>query len=205
MLSKNSPASPPPHQRRKQRGRRRLAEAAVRLASQYGFANVTVEQIADAADYSASTFFRHFKTKEDAVFFDVADQYQSLRSVLEHEGDDRPAWDRVREVILDSVAYWADDNSGFAVTRTALFLKETLLYKRYLEISAEYESIMAGIFAEERGVDANEDFYSRVLAGAIVGAFRTSFHVWSRNGGSLPEHLSRGLNLIEAGLQPHRR
>ncbi|MEX1670973.1 TetR/AcrR family transcriptional regulator [Zhongshania guokunii] len=60
--------TPPPHQRRKQRGRRRLAEAAVALASKHGFGNVTVVQIAKAADYSASTFFRHFKTKEDAVF-----------------------------------------------------------------------------------------------------------------------------------------
>ncbi|MEX1670972.1 hypothetical protein AB4876_18870 [Zhongshania guokunii] len=91
--------------------------------------------------------------------------------MLRYEGDDRPAWGRAREVIIESVSYWADDNSEFAVSRTALFLKEALLYKRYLEISAEYENIMACIFAEEKVVDPNEDFYSRVLAGAIVGAF----------------------------------
>ena len=38
-----------------------------------GFAETTLEDIAEAADYSPSTFFRHFGTKEDAVFFDIAD------------------------------------------------------------------------------------------------------------------------------------
>lgn len=189
-------------QRRAERGRRELAEAAVRLIDEHGFGNVTVDEIADAADYSASTFFRYFKTKEDAVFFDISDRLEYYRSLLDHAGDDRPAWARIREVLLENAEYWQDGNSNFAVTRTRLFHREPALFKRYLDICAQYEAVIASIFADERNADPEEDVFSGVVAGAIIAAWRTAFRVWVLRGGSLREHLGMGLEMIEAGISP---
>jgi AcrR family transcriptional regulator len=189
-------------QRRAERGRRELAEAAVRLIDEHGFGNVTVDEIADAADYSASTFFRYFKTKEDAVFFDVSDRLEYYRSLLDHAGDDRAAWTRIREVLLENADYWQDGNSKFAVTRTKLFHREPPLFKRYLDICAQYEAVIASIFADERDADPEEDVFSGVVAGAIIAAWRTAFRVWILRGGSLRGHLGIGLEMIEAGISP---
>src|ERR1700733_15290617 len=104
-----------PRERRGARARRGMAEAAVRLIDEHGFANVTVEQIANAADYSPSSFFRHFKTKEDAVFYDIEDRLEHYRALTVREDEPRPAWTRVREVLLSSAEYWAEGNSAFAV------------------------------------------------------------------------------------------
>jgi AcrR family transcriptional regulator len=194
-----------PRDRRRARARRGMAEAAVRLIDKHGFGNVTVEQIASAADYSASSFFRHFGTKEDAVFYDIEERLEHYRA-LTHDtaGDERRAWSRVREVLLSSAEYWAEGNSEFATTRTRLFHQEPALFKRYLDICNQYEAVIARIFADERGADPEQEMHSGVIAAAIVGAWRVAYRVWVLRGGDLRKHLEAGLQVIEDGIHPTR-
>src|ERR1700735_4349953 len=59
--------------RKKARTRAPLREHALRLFREQGYQATTVEQIAAAAEVSASTFFRYFPTKEDVVLQDDMD------------------------------------------------------------------------------------------------------------------------------------
>ncbi|MEV0648227.1 helix-turn-helix domain-containing protein [Phytomonospora sp. NPDC050363] len=52
---------------KKRATRRAIQEAAVRLAVQHGVDGVSVEAISAAAGIARSTFFTHFKSKEDAL------------------------------------------------------------------------------------------------------------------------------------------
>ena len=54
-------------ERKKQRTRTTLVDAAVKLCLEHGYENTTVEQIAAAADVSPRTFSRYFPTKEAVV------------------------------------------------------------------------------------------------------------------------------------------
>ena len=54
-------------ERKKLQTRAALAEAALRLAVEKGPENVTVEEIAEAADVSVRTFFNYFPHKEHAI------------------------------------------------------------------------------------------------------------------------------------------
>jgi AcrR family transcriptional regulator len=53
--------------RKKLRTRRALAEAALRLFTENGFDNTTLEAVAEEAEVSKSTFFRFFPAKEAAA------------------------------------------------------------------------------------------------------------------------------------------
>src|SRR5919198_3405569 len=60
-------------ERKKARTRAAIREHALRLFREQGYEATTVEQIAEAAEVSPSTFFRYFPTKEDVVMVDDID------------------------------------------------------------------------------------------------------------------------------------
>ncbi|HMD26174.1 MAG TPA: TetR family transcriptional regulator [Streptosporangiaceae bacterium] len=57
----------PLRERKKLRTRRALAEAALRLFTEKGFDATTIDELADTAEVSKSTFFRFFPAKEAAA------------------------------------------------------------------------------------------------------------------------------------------
>jgi AcrR family transcriptional regulator len=61
-------------ERKKLQTRAAIRRASLELAETNGYANVTVEQIADAAGVSHATFFRYFPSKGAALISDEIDQ-----------------------------------------------------------------------------------------------------------------------------------
>ncbi|MCZ4274681.1 MAG: helix-turn-helix domain-containing protein [Rhodococcus sp. (in: high G+C Gram-positive bacteria)] len=61
------PNVPDLRERRRRETRHEISLAALDLFEQRGVAATTVDEIAKAAGVSASTFFRHFKTKEESI------------------------------------------------------------------------------------------------------------------------------------------
>lgn len=57
--------------------RQTISDAATRLFFERGFDNVTIDEIADAADVSRMTVFNHFPRKEDMFF----DREQEIRDI----------------------------------------------------------------------------------------------------------------------------
>jgi AcrR family transcriptional regulator len=62
--------SPSLRERKRQRARERIVEAAYELFAARGFGDVTVADIAGRAEVGRSTFFRYFGDKQEVVFAD---------------------------------------------------------------------------------------------------------------------------------------
>lgn len=73
-----------------------VAEKAVQLYAAHGFEATSVEDIARAAGISRSTFFRHFRSKEDVVFADHDELIDQAGAFLAETHDD--PWRAVCEV-----------------------------------------------------------------------------------------------------------
>ncbi len=106
-------------ERKKSMTRQALLDAASRLFEAHGYDNVTVAQIADAANISVKTMFTYFSSKEDLAFADEAGlRDQLVRAITGRIPGQSPAsaaLAMLRQLIADSAAQQSpvDGLAGF--------------------------------------------------------------------------------------------
>jgi AcrR family transcriptional regulator len=186
--------------RRRQRTRRELALAAVSLFEANGFADTTVEEIALAADYSASSFFRLFPRKEDAVFFDMPERMEDLRDSL---GADF-GWPEIRAALIEHARTWEADDSEFAAARVRLFHREPALTSRYLDYCQQYEDWLTELVTSRNPADAPDHLAAQLAAACIIACLRAAFHAQATAAGdtaseSVTKNLEHAFRALESG------
>ncbi|MEU9889377.1 TetR family transcriptional regulator [Sphaerisporangium sp. NPDC051011] len=90
-------------ERKKQRTRRALVEAAVRLFEEKGFDETTVAEIAAAVEVAPRTFFSYFPSKEDVLFFDTRSRFERALAIIAGRRPGEPLVDllvRVGDAVL---------------------------------------------------------------------------------------------------------
>src|SRR5512140_1435491 len=99
-------------ERKKLATRRSLRRAALDLVAERGFAHVTVDDIAEAADVSPRTFFNYFPSKEAALFGTDPDRASELRQRIVQQAPGEPVLDALRMVMVSDAQAVADELSG---------------------------------------------------------------------------------------------
>src|ERR1700691_755751 len=88
-------------ERKKHATRRALRRIALDLVAERGFAHVTVDDIAAAADVSPRTFFNYFPSKEAALFGMDPERVAVLRAEVVAVSPGEPALSALRAVMTD--------------------------------------------------------------------------------------------------------
>jgi AcrR family transcriptional regulator len=87
--------------RKRMETRQGLVKAAIALFDERGFDQVTVTDIAERADVDASTFFRHFGSKEAVLFTDWVDFTDNIGAALDRRPPGEPLFDAIVGALLD--------------------------------------------------------------------------------------------------------
>ncbi|WP_437312460.1 TetR/AcrR family transcriptional regulator [Sorangium sp. So ce385] len=83
-------------ERKKAQTRKALADAAWRLFAERGYDQVTVADVAEAADVSVTTLFKHFESKEALVFDRESTVEAGLVAAVRERGPGRSILDALR-------------------------------------------------------------------------------------------------------------
>jgi len=84
---------------------RALEVIALRLFTEKGFEQTTVEQIAAAAGVSRRTFFRYYDTKADVLWHDFDHEVQALRAAFAIIPNRTPLMTAIRQVVVSVNRY----------------------------------------------------------------------------------------------------
>jgi AcrR family transcriptional regulator len=184
-------------ERKKARTRAAIREHALRLFREQGYAATTVEQIAEAADVSPSTFFRYFPTKEDVVLQDDFDVL-ALGAFEAQPADLSPVAAFRAASAAAFAALTPQELDRFRET-TELTLSVPEIRARAMDEFARTIDFIAGAVAKRSGRDP-DDFAARNLAGAIIGVIMSATMPWGGPTGDMGAQIDAALAHLEAGL-----
>ncbi|GAA2256567.1 TetR family transcriptional regulator [Streptomyces amakusaensis] len=167
--------------------RRELAAAAMELFATKGYEATTVDEIAATAGVARRTFFRHFRSKEEAIFPDHDDTLVRAEAVLNAAPAHEPPLDTVCRGIKEVMRMYAASPS-VSVERYRLTREVPTLREREIASVARYERLftryLLGHFDERDHHDGNDDpLLAEVAASAVVTAHNHVLRRWLRAGG----------------------
>jgi AcrR family transcriptional regulator len=184
-------------ERKKARTRAAIREHALRLFREQGYDATTVEQIAEAAEVSPSTFFRYFPTKEDVVLQDEMDLV--FMDVFRAQPADLAPLAAMRAALRAAFAGLAAADLAQLQEAMDLAVAVPAVRARMLEELARTSRVIAQAVADRSGKAAS-DFAVQAFAGAVVGIAMAAWFDDPGNLAAFGDKFERGLALLEAGL-----
>jgi len=194
----------PLRERKKLRTRRALADAALRMFTDKGFDATTLEELAEEAEVSRSTFFRFFPAKEAAAIEAEAELWSAYLAALADRELSGAILDELHQTLAAAVAGLEPGwDQRFLATRRLIAAEPALL--RYVEqYRAQIKHQVAACLAAQLLLDP-EDLRLHLLAELATTAFSLSGRRWVRHHGqggrkSLLQGFDSAVNAIPASL-----
>jgi AcrR family transcriptional regulator len=167
----------PLRERKKLRTRRALADAALRLFTEKGFDATTLEEVAEEAEVSKSTFFRFFPAKEAAAVEAETELWTAYLDALARRDLSGPVLGELHQTLAAAVSGLdADWDERFVATRL-LVARESALLKYVEHNRAVVRNQVVASLASKLGLDA-EDLRLPVLAELATTAFTLAARPW---------------------------
>ncbi|MGH3240438.1 MAG: TetR family transcriptional regulator [Spirillospora sp.] len=201
------PLPPGRRERKKQRTREALVDAAFSLFAEKGFDATTVEEIADAVDVSSRTFFRYFASKEDVALTFQEEQTAAVLSALAERPADEPIMTALRRTVVEIARACERGELGFDPERfTCMFemmSQSPSLMAGSLEHAQKKQALLTDVIAERLGLDPATDLRPHVIAGSTTCGFQAATDALRRYPGafgSISETVDWAFRILESGL-----
>jgi AcrR family transcriptional regulator len=202
MSEPSSGAEPRPGLRERKKAKTRLAiqEHALRLFRDQGYDRTTVEQIAEAAEVSPSTFFRYFPTKEDVVLYDALDPL--LIEAFRRQPPEVGALEAMLAAMHEVWGALSPQEMEEQLERGRLAYEVPALRERYVIELVRTVALMGDLTAERLG-RSPDDFEMRVTIGAVMGGILAALlpvMYSSARGTDVVDLVDRSVEVLKRGV-----
>jgi AcrR family transcriptional regulator len=194
-------------ERKRDRTRRALIDAAIDLFERNGYDGTTVADIAEAAEIGTRTFFSYFASKEELLFPESDTRVAAaVTAIANRKPDDRPADVLLRALRDVGAADGEPDDmvDRIAAVRVALFRTVPAVRGRALQIQLDAQREIAGRL--QRAFPAELDAVTAAaLVGALIGAVTGALQVLldESEASADPDDLRRQLrHATDVALRP---
>lgn len=142
-------------ERKKAATRKNISDVATRMFLERGFDEVSIREVADAADVSPTTVFAHFPQKEALVFDEDDEQRDRLVAAVRERPDGTTISRAIHDFYRTEIGVNLDEH-GEDVARVFMrFLNATPALRDYAaKMWLRHEDALAAAIADELGLDA---------------------------------------------------
>ncbi|QSB13293.1 TetR/AcrR family transcriptional regulator [Natronosporangium hydrolyticum] len=178
---------------------RRIQEVALELFDLYGYQQVPIERIADAAEVSPSSVYRYFGTKEQIVLWDEYDPIAIER--IASELLSQPPIEAVRRVMDETIGEMMRVDEQRVRRRIHHMMQEPAIAAATAVQAHEVATMIIGRFAEQLGRDPNDlelHVFAHGFVGAIIGVMRYWYTIDFRQ--PLPALVDQVITSFERGF-----
>ncbi|WP_125611400.1 TetR/AcrR family transcriptional regulator [Specibacter cremeus] len=171
-----------------------IARAAARLFTEHGPDRTTADDIAAAAGIALRTFYRYFRSKEDAVAPLLSVGADRWRAALASAGPAADPIATIEKAIISALTPGtADDVEGFGWTRGLLRagVRDQALMVVWYRVNRESEAQLLRVI---RGLasPAASPLAVRLAAAAATDAIRVALEAWAESDAPLPDPAATG-------------
>jgi mycofactocin system transcriptional regulator len=186
-------------------GRRRsttpqhITDVALRLFADRGFAEVSVDDVAQAAGIARRTVFRYYGSKNAIPWGDFDAHLQHLGELLSQVDPSMPLGEALRTALLSFNTF--DDSETIRHRQRMRVILQTAELQAYsMTMYAGWREVIAGFVARRTGVETN-DLLAQTVAWTMLGVALSAYEHWLADESvSLPQALGDAFDVVRTGL-----
>lgn len=181
--------------RRPSTTRAEISHVALKLFTENGFEQTTVDEVAQAANTSRRTIFRYFPSKNDLPWGDFQASLDDMREFLQAQPSTGSLTDTLSEAVLKFNRFPASEAPShrarmqLLLTAPSLVAHSTLRYAQWRQVVADYA-------AERLGLQADQ-LEPQTIAWTYLGTSLSAYQQWLKEeGGDLTVLLRTAMAII---------
>jgi mycofactocin system transcriptional regulator len=178
---------------------RELELVALRLFTERGFDETTVDRIAAGAGVSRRTFFRYHTSKSDVLWNAFDKEVETIGRLLAEAPAELSVMEAVRRAVLAANHYRAEDVPELRMRMNLLRSVPELSASAAIHYDA-WERAVSDFVARRSGQPA-DSLYPLVVGRAVLASCRAGFDRWAaRADADLTVYLDAAMRALAAGL-----
>jgi mycofactocin system transcriptional regulator len=179
---------------------RELELIALRLFTEHGFDETTVDQIAAEAGVSSRTFFRYFDTKADVLWYAFDHEVQELRRALDDIPVSVPLLDAIRQAVVGVNHYTAADMPELRTRMNLIGTVPTLQASAAVHYDAWEQTIID--YAADRLAQPPTALLPLAIGRATLAVCRAAYEYWvARADNDLTVYLDQAIRAMASGFE----
>lgn len=178
---------------------RKLELIGIRLFTENGFEDTTIEQLAAEAGVSSRTFFRYFDSKAEVLWYQFDHEVTALGAALDAVDDTVPLLDAIRLAVIAVNHYTAADVPELRARINLIGTNPTLQASAAVHYDA-WERVIIEYAAARLGESANS-LTPLAIGRATLAVCRAAYEYWvSRADTDLTVYLDQALRGMASGF-----